>query len=144
MGIPDCEVDIVKRRVLVSVAVIILSTAAPAFAAPATQHHQSHPGSMSSRSGSAGCSFATGVHHARDLKMACSSAGGRAVATYTFHITGALMGTPTFSANTTHTGSVKVTTTLSHPSASVVRVTVALRGKGSENIRNISIDYSTC
>jgi uncharacterized protein YfiM (DUF2279 family) len=144
MGIPDREVHIVKRRVLVSVAIIILSTAAPAFGAPATQHHQSHPGSMSSRSASAGCSFATGVNHARDLKMSCSAASGRAVATYTFHITGALMGTPTFGAIAVHTGSVKVTTTLSHPSASVVRVAVVVRGKGSENIRSVSIDYSTC
>jgi hypothetical protein len=134
----------VKRPILVSVAVIILSTAAPAFGAPTTQHHQSHLGSVSSRSASAGCSFATGVRHRRDLKMSCSSATGRAVATYTFHITGLLMGTPTFSASAVHTGSVKVTTTLSHPSASVIRITIVARGKGSDNIRGVSIDYSTC
>ena len=76
--------------------------------------------------------------------MSCSSATGRAVATYTFHITGLLMGTPSFSVSAVHTGSVKVTTTLSHPSASVIRVTVVARGKGSENIRSVGIDYSTC
>ena len=81
------------RRILVSVAVILLSTATPAFAAPTTQHHQSHLGSVSSRSTSAGCSFATGVKHTRDLRMSCSSATGHAVGTYTFHIIGTLMGT---------------------------------------------------
>jgi hypothetical protein len=134
----------VNRRILVSVAVILLSTTGPAFGAPTTQHRQSHLGSVSSRSASPGCSFATGVKHPHDLKMSCSSATGRAVATYTFHITGALMGTPTIGVNAVHSGSVVVTTTVSHPSASVVRVTVAARGKGSENIRSVSIDYSTC
>jgi hypothetical protein len=134
----------VKRRILVSVAVIIFSNAAPALGAPTTQHDQTHPGSMSSRSASGGCSFATGVKHPRDLRMSCTSASGRAVATYNFHIAGALMGTPTFSTNTVHTGPVKVTTTLSHPSTSVVRVTIVERGKGSENIRSVSIAYSTC
>jgi hypothetical protein len=133
-----------NRRILVSVAVILLSSAAPAFAAPTTQHHQSRLGSVSSRSASAGCSFATGVRHTGDLRMSCSSATGHAVATFTFHITGILMGTPTFGVAAVRLGSAKVTTTLSHPSASVVQVTVVARGKGSETIRSVNIDYSTC
>ena len=131
-------------RILASVAVILLSSAAPAFGAPTTQHHQSYLGSMSSRSASAGCSFGVAAKPRGELEIRCSTTAGRAVATYTFRITGRLMGTPAFSVNEVRSPGVKVTATVSHPLASVIRVTVVARGKGSLNIRSVGIDYSTC
>jgi hypothetical protein len=66
------------------------------------------------------------------------------VASYTFHITGLLMGTPTFHLASAHTSGVKVTTTVTHPTASTVRVIVVATGRGSDTIRAVSLNYATC
>ena len=142
--IPDSEVTPVTRRILASVAVILLTSAAPAFARLTTQHHQAYIGSMSSRSASPDCSFTVAASPRGRLDILCSTTAGRAVATYTFRFTGRLMGTPTFSVNAVRSPGVKVTAILSHPLASMIRVTVIARGKGSLNIRSVGIDYSTC
>jgi hypothetical protein len=76
--------------------------------------------------------------------MSCSTTTGRAVASYTFRITGLLMGTPTFHVASAHTSGVKVTTSMTQPTASTVRVVVVATGRGSDTIRSVSLNYTTC
>jgi hypothetical protein len=98
----------------------------------------------STRARSLGCAFATGVIHSGDLRMSCLSSTGHAAASYTFRYSGILMGTPTVTVASRHTSGVKVTTTLTHPSATALRVTVVAKGKGSDTIRTVHITYATC
>jgi hypothetical protein len=132
------------KRCGIGIVVGMVVMTGSAYAGVTTYHTQNHYGDSASRTGTRSCSFATGVVHRADLRMTCSRATGRAVASYTFHITGLLMGTPTFHVSSAHASGVKVSTTVTHPTASTVRVTVVATGRGSDTIRSVSLAYATC
>ena len=132
------------KRGVIGIVVGMAVMTGSAYAGVTTYHTQSHYGDSARRTGTRSCSFATGVVHRADLRMTCSRTTGRAVAIYTFHITGLLMGTPTFHVSSTHSLGLKVSTSVTHPSASAVRVTVVATGRGSDTIRRVSLAYSTC
>jgi hypothetical protein len=135
----------VARRIVAIAAAILVGTTTAAWAAPTTWHTKTHLGAVtSSRARSLGCSYATGVIHAGDLRMSCSAGTGHAAASYTFRFTGILMGTPTVTVTGTHTTGLRVTETLTRPSATTLRVTIVAHGKGSDTIRSVRITYGTC
>jgi hypothetical protein len=115
------------------------------LAGTTTWHTKSHLGAAtSSRERSLGYSYATSVIHSGDLRMSCASSTGHAAASYTFRFTGILMGAPTVTFTGGHTTGVRVTETLTRPSATTLRVTVVAHGKSSDTIRNVRINYGTC
>jgi hypothetical protein len=135
----------VARSIVVIAVAILVATTASALAAPTTWNTKTHLGAAtSSRARSLGCSFTTSVIHTGDLGTSCSSGSGHATAVYTFRYSGILMGTPTVTVTSSHASGVKVTKTLTRPTATTLRVTVVAHGAGGDTIRSVRVTYGTC